>query len=116
MGGSLPTPAINAKRSVYEMQMLSARSGDIVTLLHPMLAVYDGPLLGFFMGKEVLNAAELTSNYHEAMSQLQDVGADFSRLRGSPLKALLLSSVMIYLDDARCGTRLRAVICKRLVP
>jgi len=74
-GRLIPNAAINARRSVYEMQLLASvvtrRSEEVA---RPLVALYDGPLLGMPMGKEVANANMLEADYHEAMDFLLEAG------------------------------------------
>jgi NurA domain len=94
-GRLIANAAINVHRSVYEMQMLAREALSHRHLPHPMLAVYDGPLLGFFMGKEIPNAAELTDNYHEAMGQLQDMGALLAGYVDRPKSTFVVSTIYL---------------------
>jgi hypothetical protein len=74
-GRLIANAAINARRSVYEMQMLAQVTVNNADMVGPLLALYDGPLIGMPMGKEVANATMLTADYHEAIDFLADAGA-----------------------------------------
>jgi hypothetical protein len=75
-GRLIASAAINARRAVYEMQQLaSVVTRYMSTAAPPLLALYDGPLIGMPMGKEVGDAAMLTADYHEAIDFLFEAGA-----------------------------------------
>jgi NurA domain len=73
-GRLIANAAINARRTVYEMQALSAAATRQAEDAEPRLALYDGPLIGMPMGKDVANAQELTMDYHEAIDFMYDAG------------------------------------------
>jgi hypothetical protein len=75
-GTIIGSGVVNARRTVAEMRWLSEvavrpQSSDA----YPRLALYDGPLIGMPIGKDVPNAADLTLEYHESMDFLFDAGA-----------------------------------------
>ncbi len=74
-GRVIANAAINARRAVYEMQLLARETERCREMAEPLVAIYDGPLLLIPMGREISNANELTAGYHEAMSFIQDAGA-----------------------------------------
>ena len=106
-GRVIANAAINAHRSVYEMKMLAREALSHRHLPHPLLTIYDGPLLGFFMGKEVPNAAELTNDYFEAMTQLRDVGAVLAGYVDRPKSTFVVSTIYLMTLDASEITRSR---------
>lgn len=74
-GRPIPNAAINARRSVAEMQMLAREVYKYRDAMRPAMALYDGPLLSLLMGKEVMNAQALSDDYHEAIALLRGQGA-----------------------------------------
>ncbi len=94
-GRVIATAAINARRAVYEMQLLAREAVQRRALVRPLLAMYDGPLLGFFMGKEIPNAAELVSSYHEAMSILRDIGAGLVGYIDRPKSTFVINTIYL---------------------
>jgi NurA domain len=74
-GRPLANAAINARRSVSELQMLAREVPRYRDHARPLLTLYDGPLLSLLMNKDVPNANALSDDYHEALTLLQDFGA-----------------------------------------
>lgn len=105
-GALIPTGAINARRSVYEMQLLSRVAVDVAEKqARPLLALYDGPLLGMPMGKEVLNANMLNMDYHEAMDFLFDVGAGLAGYVDRPTSRFVVYTIYLMTLEAEEITR-----------
>lgn len=73
-GRPVTNAAINAERSVNEMQMLAREALRLRAYQKPMIALYDGSLLSLFMGSDVPNAARLEASYHEALDILANLG------------------------------------------
>jgi hypothetical protein len=94
-GRVIANAAINARRGVNEMQMLARAALGYRHMPRPLMALYDGPLLTLPMGKEVANAAELSSNYHEAMSLLQDVNAALAGYVDRPKSTFVVSTIFL---------------------
>jgi hypothetical protein len=74
-GRPVANAAINARRAVYEMQMLAREALRHRDQPRPSMALYDGPLLSLLMGKEVPDANALGAAYHEAFDVLHGVGS-----------------------------------------
>jgi hypothetical protein len=74
-GRPVSNAAINARRSVFEMKTLARETLHRAESSRPLVSLYDGPLLGMPLGKDITNANDLNFDYHEAMNVLQDVGA-----------------------------------------
>jgi hypothetical protein len=104
-GRVIPNAAINAQRAVYEMQLLARETVAHRHLTRPILSLYDGPLLGLIMGKEVPNAIELTNNYHEAMGTLRDVGAALVGYVDRPNSTFVVSTIYLMSLDPEYVTR-----------
>jgi hypothetical protein len=104
-GRMIATAAINARRAVYEMQLLARETMHRRDLARPLLAMYDGPLLGFFMGKEIPNAAKLTNDYHEAMGILRDLGAGLVGYVDRPKSTFVVSTIYLMGIDPEDVTR-----------
>ncbi|MBX3081684.1 MAG: DNA double-strand break repair nuclease NurA [Anaerolineae bacterium] len=71
----LANAAINAFRAVSEIKMLAREAHRNRQRVHPMIGLYDGPLLSLLMGKDVPNARALSADYHESFDVLEDAGA-----------------------------------------
>ncbi|MEP7287969.1 MAG: DNA double-strand break repair nuclease NurA [Chloroflexota bacterium] len=94
-GRLIANAAINARRSVYEMQMLARETLQRGNLTHPLLALYDGPLLSMLMGKEVANSNELNDSYHEAFDLLNDLGAALIGYVDRPNSTFVVSTIYL---------------------
>jgi len=66
---------VNARRSVGEMQALARMAWDLRGEARPLVTLYDGPLLKFFLGGEVVDSVRLMNDYRQALNGLHDVGA-----------------------------------------
>lgn len=98
--------AINARRAVYEMQQLARETLKRRNLAKPLLTIYDGPLLNFPMGKEVANAPQLSADYHESMSILQNIGAALTGYVDRPSSRFLIYTLYLmslHPDEIRRG-------------
>jgi len=104
-GRVIPNAAINAHRAVYEMQLLARETVARRNLSRPLLSLYDGPLLGLIMGKEVPNAHELTDNYHEAMGLLHNVGAALCGYVDRPNSTFVVGTIYLMSLDPEYVTR-----------
>ncbi|GAB4549324.1 MAG: DNA double-strand break repair nuclease NurA [Anaerolineae bacterium] len=71
-GQMIPNSAVNARRTVFEMQTLARTLTERADAAPPLLALYDGPLLGTPIGKDVPDAATLQADYHEGMDFIWD--------------------------------------------
>ncbi len=98
-GRVIANAAINARRAVYEMQLLARETMQRRDLPRPLLAMYDGPLLSFIMGKEIPNAARLTNDYHEAMGILRDVGAGLVGYVDRPKSTFVVNTIYLMNID-----------------
>ena len=94
-GRLIATAAINARRAVYEMQVLARETRQRRELARPLVAMYDGPLLSLFMGKEVTNAGELTLGYHEALDILHGVGAGLTGYVDRPKSTFVVNTIYL---------------------
>ncbi len=105
-GRIIANAAINARRSVYEMQLLAREAREREHLARPLLTLYDGPLLSLFtIGKEVVNSNELTNNYHEAMGILDDLGAALAGYVDRPKSTFVVNTIYLMTLDAENVTR-----------
>lgn len=105
-GRLIANAAINARRSVYEMQLLASvvtRKADHVA--RPLLAIYDGPLLGMPMGKEVQNANMLEADYHEGMDFMLDAGAALCGYVDRPSSRFVVYTIYLMTLDEDDITR-----------
>jgi hypothetical protein len=100
-GRLIATAIINARRGVYEMQTLAREAMQRRFGARPLVAMYEGPLLGFFGGKEVPNIGELTSSYFESMDILRDVGAGLTGYVDRPKSSFVVSTIyLMSLDES----------------
>lgn len=107
-GRLVATAAINAQRAVQEMQMLSQvtiRYAERDDCPRPLLALYDGPLLGMPMGKEVRNPAALQADYHESMDFLIDAGATLAGYVDRPTSRFVVYTLYLMTLDPEEITR-----------
>ena len=70
-GQVISNAAVNARRTVHEVQALAREVWNRRTIGRPMLAMTDGPLL-FWVGKDVPNGRRLQDDYLAAMVHLHD--------------------------------------------
>src|SRR5258708_11270200 len=61
-GRIIANAAINARRAVYEMQMLAREALTRRDLVRPMITLYDGPLLVIGGARRISTTAEATHN------------------------------------------------------
>ncbi|MCK6580893.1 MAG: DNA double-strand break repair nuclease NurA [Anaerolineae bacterium] len=74
-GRTVTNQAVNARRSLVEMQWLAREVWERQTEARPLLALHDGPLLKFFGAAEVPDAGQIEADYMGALQQLYDAGA-----------------------------------------
>jgi hypothetical protein len=74
-GRPIANATINARRTVSEVKMLAREARNHLQRPQPRIAIYDGPLLGLVLGKEITekDAAALAHDYHESFEILQDL-------------------------------------------
>lgn len=96
-GRPIANAAINARRSVYEMQMLAQEAVRVAQDGHerPLIALYDGPLLSLLMGKDVQNSLALMADYHEGISLLQRIGAGLAGYTDRPSSRFLIYTLYL---------------------
>jgi hypothetical protein len=98
-GRLIATAAINARRAVYEMQVLARETMRCRDWPRPLVAMYDGPLLSLFMGKEVTNAGELTLSYHEALDIMHNAGAGLLGYVDRPKSTFVVNTIFLMSLD-----------------
>ena len=81
-GQVITNAAVNARRTVAELQVLARESWNRRELDAPLLAISDGPLL-FWVGKEVPDGRQLEQNYISALVHLHDTHAAMQREFGT---------------------------------
>lgn len=79
-GHIVTNDAVNARRTVAEIELLARESARRVDLPCPLVAVRDGSLL-FWAGKDVPDGRQLQDNYLGAMIWLHDTHAACQRAR-----------------------------------
>lgn len=95
-GRVIANAAINARRSMYEMQMLAREAMRHRDHPRPLMAMYDGPLLVIGAGgKDVGNADEISSNYSEALALLQDSGAGLVGYVDRPSSTFVVNTIYL---------------------
>ncbi|MCC7208712.1 MAG: DNA double-strand break repair nuclease NurA [Anaerolineae bacterium] len=105
-GRLIANAAINARRAVYEMQQLATIATQYAeNAARPLVALYDGPLIGMPMGKEVGDAAMLTADYHEAIDFLLDVGAALAGYVDRPTSRFVVYTIFLMTLDEPDITR-----------
>ncbi len=70
-GQAIANAAVNARRSVAELQMLARETWNRRSADSPLLAISDGPLL-FWVGKDVPDGKRLEQDYLGALVHLHD--------------------------------------------
>lgn len=73
-GQAIANAAVNARRSVAELQMLARETWNRRSADSPLLAISDGPLL-FWVGKDVPDGKRLEQDYLGALVHLHDTHA-----------------------------------------
>lgn len=73
-GQAIANAAVNARRSVAEVQMLARETWNRRSADSPLLAISDGPLL-FWVGKDVPDGKRLEQDYLGALVHLHDTHA-----------------------------------------
>jgi len=86
-GQVISNAAVNARRTVHELQMLAREVWSRRTLGRPLLAIGDGPLL-FWVGKDVPNGRRLQDDYLAAMVHLHDAHAALKESSGFSASAV----------------------------
>jgi hypothetical protein len=94
-GRLMATAAINARRAVAEMTTLAREVLRHRDRARPLIVLYDGPLLGFFAGKDIPNAITLTNDYHEAMGVFHDVQAGLIGYVDRPKSTFVVSTIYL---------------------
>lgn len=77
-GQVVTNTAVNARRTVAELQMLAREAWNRREIACPLLAISDGPLL-FWVGKDVPDGAQLQNDYLGALVHLHDTHAAMQR-------------------------------------
>jgi hypothetical protein len=103
-GRIIANAAVNARRSIFEMQFLARETLIRRELAAPLVAIYDGPLL-FWLGKEVPFATELMANYHEAVELLGGIDARLCGYVDRPRSRFLLATLYLMSLEADQITR-----------
>ncbi len=99
-GRIITNAAVNARRSIFEMQTLASEALLRAEQARPLLAIADGPLV-FWLGKEVSDALKLMNDYHEALGLLEDVGAHLVGYVDQPRSRFLISTLYLMgLDES----------------
>ena len=70
-GNLVKNAVVNARRSVREMLTLAEKAHEYQHVSHPIITLYDGPLL-FWLGQEVMDGEILEGDYHRALYTLHD--------------------------------------------
>src|SRR5262249_13551397 len=94
-GRPISTATINAYRAVYEMQLLARETLRCRTFPRPLIGLYDSPLLGLFMGKEVANSLQLTRDYHEAIDIFNECGASLVGYVDRPTSRFVVNTIYL---------------------
>jgi hypothetical protein len=71
-GQIIKNAAVNARRSVLEMQALARKAWSIKERAASLIAISDGPLL-FWLGHDVPDAKKLTDDYFATLVQMHDI-------------------------------------------
>jgi hypothetical protein len=99
-GRIIANAAVNARRGVFEMQLLARETAFRAKSLRPLLAVADGPLLAW-LGKDVPNAQALMGDYYEAMGVMAETGAALAGYVDQPRSRFVISTVYLMgLDES----------------
>ncbi len=91
-GRAVNNQTVNARRSLMEMQWLARetwarRASDA----QPMLTIHDGGLLKFFGGTDIPDAAQIETDYMEALQKLNDADALLIGYGDRPRSTTLIS-------------------------
>lgn len=90
-GQAITNAAVNARRSVAELQLLARETWNRRSPDGPLLAIGDGPLL-FWVGKDVPDGKRLEQDYLAALVHLHDAHASMQSVYGQS------ASVIGYVD------------------
>lgn len=104
-GRLIPSAVINARRTVYEMQMLSKVATRDAADADPRVALYDGPLIGMPMGKDVPNANMLAADYHEAVDFMYDLGVALAGYVDRPSSRFMIYTILLMTLEQEQITR-----------
>jgi hypothetical protein len=80
-GQAITNTAVNARRSVTELQLLARETWNRRSADSPLLAISDGPLL-FWVGKDVPDGKRLEQDYLGALVHLHDTHASAASTYG----------------------------------
>lgn len=80
-GQVISNAAVNARRTVHELQVLARETWNRRGLGRPLLAISDGPLL-FWVGKDVPDGRKLQDDYLAAMVHLHDAHTALQQTSG----------------------------------
>jgi len=98
-GRMIANAAVNARRSIFEMQMLTRETLKVLDYAPLALSIYDGPLL-YWLGKEVPRGPELMEDYHEAMTFLQESDVRLCGYVDQPRSRFLINTLyLVNLED-----------------
>ncbi len=117
-GQVITNVAVNARRSVMELQVLAREAWHRRESDAPLLAISDGPLL-FWVGKDVPDGKQLEQDYMGALVHLHDTHAAMQHERGQfaaltgyvdrPTSSFVISLLhLMSLDDAEVRAALLA--------
>lgn len=93
-GRIIANAAVNARRSIYEMQMLTRETMARRTLTEVILPIYDGPLL-VWLGKEVPNSMALMDDYYESIGLLYDMNVALAGYVDQPRSRFILNTLYL---------------------
>lgn len=93
-GRIIANAAVNARRSIYEMQLLTRETMARRGLTDVVLPIYDGPLL-VWLGKEVPNAMGLMEDYYESVGLLSDMNVALAGYVDQPRSRFVLNTLYL---------------------
>jgi len=95
-GRVIANAAVNARRSVFEIQLLAQETYRRAQSNHarPLLALADGPLL-FWLGGDVPNTRSLMADYYEAFDLLGQADALLTGYVDQPRSRFLISTLYL---------------------
>ncbi|MCC7450127.1 MAG: DNA double-strand break repair nuclease NurA [Anaerolineae bacterium] len=94
-GRIIATAAINARRTVQEMQLLARESVNHRAMARPLVALYDGPLLTLPTGKEVPNKTKIDNDYFEALDIFRDLRGALAGYVDRPRSTFVVSTIYL---------------------
>ncbi|MHB8625413.1 MAG: DNA double-strand break repair nuclease NurA [Aggregatilineales bacterium] len=99
-GRIIANAAVNARRSLFELQLLARETSQRADATRPLLAIADGPLL-FWLGKDVPNAQALMSDYYESLGVLAQTGAALTGYVDQPRSRFVINTLYLMgLDES----------------